>query len=128
MRTRTAGPLFVTIAAACLAAGTADAHDAPTLLHKHSCYLCHADQETKAGPAFADIASAYGTGAQAVARLVTIIRKGAFGGKTFHMPPHPEVSNNEARAMARYVLSVTYMNPRPVVNTGPNAPVHQQSG
>jgi cytochrome c len=86
---------------ACAATG-----NTPASLSKYRCYDCHADRETVAGPAFADIAAAYRGKADAVARIASEIRSGMRGGGPWHMPPHPEVSANDARAMARYILSL----------------------
>jgi cytochrome c len=80
--------------------------DARTYLTQYKCYLCHADRETKAGPAFADVAARYRDDRAAVARLAREIRRGIRGGGPWHMPPHPEVSVSEARAIARYVMSL----------------------
>jgi cytochrome c len=78
----------------------------PDLLRQHKCYFCHADNEAKAGPAFVDIAAAYKGNAQATSALVAAIRKGGNGSGPWHMPPHPEVSETEAKAMVRYILSL----------------------
>jgi cytochrome c551/c552 len=59
-----------------------------------------------AGPAFADVAAVYRREPDAVRRMADVIRAGAASGGPWHMPPHPEVSAREARAMARYILSL----------------------
>jgi cytochrome c len=79
---------------------------APDLLQQHKCYFCHADNEAKTGPAFVDIAATYKGNAQATSALVAAIRKGSHGSGPWHMPPHPEVSEAEAKAMVRYILSL----------------------
>jgi cytochrome c551/c552 len=79
---------------------------ASALLGEHRCYDCHADREVLAGPAFADIAATYRGKRDAVGKIATDIRSGIRGGAPWHMPPHPEVSENDARAMARYILSL----------------------
>jgi cytochrome c len=93
-------------AAAFLALGAAHAEDAPALLTKYRCYVCHGDDEAKAGPAFADVAARDRGDPKAPSRLAALIRKGAHGGGPWHMPPHPEVSAAEARTMSRYILSL----------------------
>jgi len=41
-----------------------------------------------------------------VTRIANDIRAGIRGGGPWHMPPHPEVSPEEARTMARYIMSL----------------------
>lgn len=96
------------MAAASIALGTAHAADAPALLEKYKCYICHADTEAKAGPAYVDVADGYRGNPKAAASVIAIIKKGAHGGGPWHMPPHPEVSDADARAMARYILSLRH--------------------
>jgi cytochrome c len=78
----------------------------PSSLTRFRCYVCHSDRETLAGPAFADVAAAYRGRQDAVTRIARDIRAGTRGGGPWHMPPHPEVSPAEARAMARYIMSL----------------------
>ena len=79
---------------------------APVLLQQYKCYYCHADTEAKAGPAFSDVAARYKGKSQAVGRLIAIVRNGRHGDGPWHMPPHPEVSEADAREMVRYILSL----------------------
>jgi cytochrome c551/c552 len=76
------------------------------LLHYYKCYLCHADTETKVGPAYVDIAARYQGNSQAMPVLIAAVRNGAHGSGPWHMPPHPEVSTGDAATMVRYILSV----------------------
>jgi cytochrome c len=94
--------------AAVFTIGAAHAADAPALLTKYKCYICHADTEAKAGPAYVDVAAAFRGKPQATATVMAIIKKGAHGPGPWHMPPHSEVSDAEARAMARYILSLKH--------------------
>ena len=87
------------------AAGAAYAQ-APLLLQQYKCYYCHADNEAKAGPAFVDVGAAYRGKPQAVTVLVATVRKGTHGSGPWHMPPHPEVSEADAKQMVRYILSL----------------------
>jgi cytochrome c551/c552 len=96
--------LIVPLAAA--AAAAKPAGDARTLLAKYKCYICHADRETKAGPAYADVAAHYRGRRDAVALLAREIRGGIKGGSPWHMPPHPEVPASQARTIARYIMSL----------------------
>jgi cytochrome c len=76
------------------------------LLTQYKCYICHADRETKAGPAYVDVAVHFRGHQDAVATIAREIRRGVRRGGPWHMPPHPEVSASEARAMARYIMSL----------------------
>jgi cytochrome c len=87
-------------------AAIADAQDAQILLQKYKCYICHADAESRTGPAYADVAAMYRGKPKALASLAAAIRRGVRGGGPWHMPPHPEISDDDARKMARYILSL----------------------
>jgi cytochrome c len=99
---------FAVVAAISMVGGArAQAPPAPqALLQQYKCYVCHADVETKAGPAYIDVAAKYRGNANAVAILSASIRNGIRGNSPWHMPPHPEVSGADARIMARYILSL----------------------
>lgn len=92
-----------------VAAGTAA--EPPDSLTRYRCYICHADREPLAGPAFADVAAALRGRRDAVAKIEIAIREGIRGGGPWHMPPHPEVSPADARAMARYIMSLATPSP-----------------
>jgi len=96
----------------------ADGVPAQTLMHEHKCYVCHADNDALAGPAFVDVAARFRGNPQAVALIATFVRRGEHGGGLWHMPPHPEVSPQEAAAIARYILSLDAAH----TNTSPAAP------
>lgn len=78
----------------------------PASLTHYRCYLCHADHEALAGPAFADIAAMYRRQKDAGEKIATVIRTGQRSGAPWHMPPHPEISAWEAQTMAKYILSL----------------------
>ena len=78
----------------------------PESLRHHRCYDCHRDREAVTGPAFADIAATYRGTQDAAAKIAADIRSGIRGGGPWHMPPHPEVSASDAKAMAQYILSL----------------------
>jgi len=79
---------------------------APALLTSYKCYLCHADSEPKAGPAYVDVATRYRGDPHAIDTIATKIRDGVRGGGPWHMPPHPEVSKADARTMAAYIMAL----------------------
>jgi len=101
-------PAFLLAAAVALILAAVESHAAepPYSLTHFRCYICHSDYEALVGPAFADIASAYRGRKNAVDRIAADIRAGMRTGGPWHMPPHPEVSPEEARAMARYIMSL----------------------
>jgi len=85
---------------------SAVAADTQRLLGEYKCYICHADHQAKAGPAYDDVAAQFRGKRNAVSVIATEIRRGIRRGGPWHMPPHPEVSVAEARAMARYIMSL----------------------
>jgi len=89
-----------------------EAVDVQELLTDHKCYICHADHRAKAGPAYADVAAQFRNVRDAEAVIAGEIRNGVRHGGPWHMPPHPEVSAKDARAMARYILSLDARTPR----------------
>ena len=99
-------PISIIAVTALLAVGVAQAQTPQALLEQYKCYICHADKETKTGPAYVDVASKYKGNPQAVAIVAALVRKGVRGGGPWHMPPHPEVSDIDATKMARYILSL----------------------
>jgi cytochrome c len=88
------------------AAFAGDAPDPQQLFERYRCNLCHAENETKAGPAFRDVAMAYRGQRGAQSAVALAIKRGQHGGGWWHMPPHPEASDAEVAAMARYILSL----------------------
>ena len=87
------------------AAGVARAQ-APLMLQQYKCYFCHTDNEAKTGPAFVDVAARYRGRPKAITILVATVRKGRHGNGPWHMPPHPEVSEADAKQIVRYILSL----------------------
>ena len=86
--------------------GVARAQAPEALLHQYKCYICHANDESKTGPAYVDVAAKYRGNPQAVAIVTTVVRKGAHSAGPWHMPPHPEISEADAKKIARYILSL----------------------
>ncbi len=78
------------------------------LMEDSDCKACHLMKEKSAGPAYMQIAEKYVTEKEAaVTKLATRIIKGGSGvwGETL-MSAHPQVSQKEAEAMVRYILSL----------------------
>lgn len=77
------------------------------LTRKYNCVACHAESQKKVGPAYNDIAKKYAGRTDAAEYLAKKIRSGGSGvWGAMPMPPHPQVPEADARAMATYVLGV----------------------
>lgn len=99
--------LRLLLLAALAVSGTVSAQepDAPAMMEKYGCGICHSDRETMAGPSWVDIAAKYRGNAKAVTILAAEVRKGVHGGGPWPMPPLPEVPTADAQAIARYILA-----------------------
>ncbi len=97
---------FVCLGAMVPVVSVAAAQAPDVLLRRYKCYACHSDHEPKTGPPYVDVAAKYRGNPQAVTIVASTVRKGAHGGTPWHMPPHPEVSDADAKKMARYILSL----------------------
>ena len=77
------------------------------LVVKKNCLACHQIDKRKYGPNFKEVAAKYADQKNAADILARKIRRGGTGvwGQDL-MPPQPQVSAEEARALARYVLSL----------------------
>jgi cytochrome c len=96
---------FMIAAAMMAVAGAAQADNA--LGKKYNCYACHAEASKKVGPAYKDVAKKYAGKADAVDYLTKKIKTGGSGvWGPIPMPPHPQVSDADAKALATYVMSV----------------------
>lgn len=96
---------FMIAAAMMAVAGVAQADSA--LGKKYNCYACHAEASKKVGPAYKDVAKKYAGKADAVDYLTKKIKTGGSGvWGPIPMPPHPQVSDADAKALATYVMSV----------------------
>ena len=96
---------FVVLAAAMAFAGAAHADNA--LTKKYNCVACHAEGAKKVGPSYKDVAKKYAGKADAVAYLSGKIKSGGKGvWGPIPMPPHPQVADADAKAMAEYILAL----------------------
>jgi cytochrome c len=77
------------------------------LVIKKNCLACHQLDKRKYGPNFKEVAAKYADQKNAADVLAKKIRRGGTGvwGQDV-MPPQPQVSAAEARALATYVLSL----------------------
>jgi len=79
----------------------------PGLLKKYNCTACHAQAAKLVGPAYTEVAKKYAGRADAVAYLTGKIKSGGSGvWGTIPMPPHPQVSDADAKTLATYVMTV----------------------
>lgn len=77
------------------------------LLVRSNCLACHQMDKRKYGPPFKEVAAKYANDSKAAAKLARKIRAGGSGvwGQDV-MPPQPQVSQADALALAKYVLSL----------------------
>lgn len=77
------------------------------LAQKKNCMACHALDKKLVGPAYKDVAAKYADQKDAVAMLATKIQKGGAGvWGQIPMPANPQVSADEAKQLATWVLTV----------------------
>ena len=87
-----------------LAAQPALAQDAESLFQTKACAACHAVDVKMVGPAFKDVAKKYAGQEDAVAILVESIKTGSKGKwGQIPMPPN-NVTDEQAKALATWVL------------------------
>ena len=99
------------LAAAALAAGLASpALASMELAQQKSCMACHATDKKLVGPSYKEVAAKYAGQKDAVAQLSERIQKGSVPGKgnwgAIPMPANTQVSADEARQLASWVLTV----------------------
>jgi cytochrome c len=76
------------------------------LAKQKNCLACHAADKKLVGPAYKDVAAKYKGDKDAVAKLSKKIREGGVGvwGQV-PMPANPQVNEQEAQSLAKWVLS-----------------------
>ncbi|MER2996809.1 c-type cytochrome [Pontibacter populi] len=78
-----------------------------TLITKSDCMACHKNEQKVVGPAYVDVANKYEFNDKNVDYLAQKIIKGGAGvWGEIPMPPHADLSQGDAKEMARYVLSL----------------------
>ena len=76
------------------------------LANRKGCFACHGIREKKVGPAYVDVAKRYSGKEGAVDELVKSILKGSMGKwGSIPMAPQP-VSQEEAKILAEWILSL----------------------
>jgi cytochrome c len=87
--------------------GQRDAQASAELTRKYNCVACHAESGRKVGPSYQDVAAKYAGRTDAADYLVKKIRSGGSGvWGAMPMPPHPQVSETDARAMSVYIMGI----------------------
>ena len=78
------------------------------LVSKSDCFGCHKLTEASIGPAYADIAAKYKTitPESMDSMVVQIIKGGAGRWGTVPMTPHPQISQEDAKSMVHYIMSI----------------------
>lgn len=96
-----------TTAPAPAATATADADKGLELIAASDCLTCHKVEEKLVGPAYREIAAKYPNDAATIDTLANRIITGGSGkwGQLV-MTPHPALSIEDARTMAKYVMSL----------------------
>lgn len=83
----------------------ADAGNGKALIEASDCRTCHQDKAKVIGPAYADVAKKYTE--SDVAMLAEKIIKGGKGNwGEIPMTAHPNISQADAEAMVKYILSI----------------------
>jgi len=83
------------------------AADAQTLLKEKACLSCHTPDKKLVGPAYKDVAAKYQSRKDAEAYLVKKIKEGSTGvWGPIPMPPNGTVGDDEAKTLAKYILTV----------------------
>ncbi len=98
----------ILVAAAAIAAlGSNAALASEQLAKDNNCLACHAVDTKLVGPAFKEVAAKYKGDKSAEAKLATKIQKGGSGvWGAIPMPANPQVDDNEAKSLAKWVLSL----------------------
>jgi len=76
-------------------------------LQKSDCFTCHEWSENTVGPGFQQIAQEYTVDDEVIGRLIQKVREGGSGiwGDAV-MNPHPDLSEQDAKSMVQYILSL----------------------
>lgn len=83
------------------------AKDGLTLIKSSDCLTCHKDNEKLIGPSYQQIADKYPNSPETVELLADKIVKGGQGvWGDVPMAPHPNISHEDAKQMAKYILAM----------------------
>jgi cytochrome c len=85
----------------------ADIKKGELLISKSDCFACHKVQDKLLGPAYKDVANKYENTKANVDYLVNKVKTGGSGvWGAVPMSPHPALSDDDARSMISYILSL----------------------
>ena len=85
----------------------ADIKKGELLISKSDCFACHKVQDKLLGPSYKDVANKYENTKSNIDYLVNKVKTGGSGvWGQIPMSPHPALSDDDARAMILYVLSL----------------------
>ncbi|MFA6946106.1 MAG: c-type cytochrome [Pedobacter sp.] len=88
-------------------ADNSDVKKGEELISKSDCFACHKINEKLLGPSYKDVANKYSNTKANVDLLVNKIKTGGSGvWGAIPMSPHPALSDDDAKAMVHYVLSL----------------------
>jgi cytochrome c len=77
------------------------------LVGKSDCFTCHKVVDKSTGPAYEAVAAKYPDDQAVIDSLAHKVIKGGVGNwGTVPMTPHPDLSEEDAKAMVKYVLSL----------------------
>ena len=77
------------------------------LVGKSDCFTCHKVVDKSTGPAYEEVAAKYPDNQAVIDSLAHKVIKGGSGNwGTVPMTPHPTISEADAKAMVKYVLSL----------------------
>src|SRR2546425_11312863 len=100
-------PIVLIAAAVSLCSGAALAADAQQLLKEKACLSCHTVDKKLVGPAYKEVAAKYKSRKDAEAYLVKKIKEGSTGvWGPIPMPPNGTVGDDDAKTLAKYILTV----------------------
>ena len=97
----------VTAAKPAAADNSADIKKGEALISKSDCLACHKVDAKILGPSYKDVAAKYPNNAATIAQLANKIKNGGSGvWGAIPMSPHPALSDDDAKAMVRYIMSL----------------------
>ena len=95
------------VAGVCSMLIAAPAFASAELAKQKNCLACHAADKKLDGPPYKDVAAKYKNDKNAQATLAKKIREGGVGvWGQIPMPANPQVNEQEAQALAKWVLSM----------------------
>ena len=83
----------------------ADPKAVEAMMQKNGCFACHSVEQKIIGPSYREVSKRYAGQADAPAKLVAKVKNGGGGvWGQMGMPPHPNLKDDDIRAMIDWVL------------------------